>query len=275
MLNGVNPKDGLGILRRLQEIYAPASMKDRNQALAYLNELQMHPKDTITNFIQKFQRALKTLADVSRHTTPPDESEMMHLFVQKCLRTVSEGSDLRQTLLFYERILCHQVPGQPLPFTMSQMESDLCQHDNTLGKSKTSKSSFHSHNNRHTHSSRDSGKRSSANSAKKYQKPVKCLKCGGNHKLIACRKATDQEKKDLWEAYRKTWTSTRTSKSTNSTNQANHTKQQVPTTPTVKSTDQTTTEHQAHAVIPSQKFSEANSTLGHYGTNQRQPFKTI
>ena len=57
MLNGVNPKDGLGILRRLQEIYAPASMKDRNQALAYLNELQMHPKDTITNFIQKFQRA--------------------------------------------------------------------------------------------------------------------------------------------------------------------------------------------------------------------------
>ena len=45
MLNGVNPKNGLGILRRLQEIYAPA----------YVNELQMHPKDTITNFIQKFQ----------------------------------------------------------------------------------------------------------------------------------------------------------------------------------------------------------------------------
>ena len=52
-------------------------MKDRNQALAYLNELQMHPKDAITNSIQKFQQALKTLADVSRHTMPPDESEMM------------------------------------------------------------------------------------------------------------------------------------------------------------------------------------------------------
>ena len=88
MLKGVNPKHGLGILRHLQEIYALASMKDRNQALAYLNELQMHPKDTITNFIQKYQRALKTLADVSRHTTPPDESEMMHLFVQKCLNSV-------------------------------------------------------------------------------------------------------------------------------------------------------------------------------------------
>ena len=64
MLNGVNPTDGLGILQRLQEIYAPALMKDRNQALAYLTELQMHPRDTITNFIQKFQQALKTLADV-------------------------------------------------------------------------------------------------------------------------------------------------------------------------------------------------------------------
>ena len=119
--------------------------------MAYLNELQMQPKDMITNFMQKFQQALKTLADVSSHTTPPDESEMMHLFVQKCLRTVSEGSDLHQTLLFYERILCHQLPGQPLPFTMSQMESDLCQHDNTLGEGKPHKSSFHQkgHNDHH------------------------------------------------------------------------------------------------------------------------------
>ena len=100
---------------------------------------------------------------------PPYESEMMHLFVQKCRRNVSEGSDLRQTLLFYERILCHQVPGQPLLFTMSQMESDLCQHDNALGKSKSRKSPFRPNNNRQHHSSRDSGKQSSANNAKKYQ----------------------------------------------------------------------------------------------------------
>ena len=30
MLNGLNPKDELGILRHLQEIYALDSMKDRN-----------------------------------------------------------------------------------------------------------------------------------------------------------------------------------------------------------------------------------------------------
>ena len=49
---------------------------------------------------------------------------------------------------------------------MSQMESDLCQHDNTLGKSESHKSPFWPNNNHQHHSSRDSGKRSSANSAK-------------------------------------------------------------------------------------------------------------
>ena len=181
---------------------------------------------------------------------------MMHLFVQKCLRTVSEGSDLRQTLLFYERILCHQLPGQPLPFTMSQMESDLCQHDNTLSKGKSHKSSFrqNGHNGRHHQSHRDLGKRSSANSAKKYQKPLKCLKCGGNHKLMQCRKATDQERKDLWEAYKKTWTTNCNTKTSNPTRQANHTQQQAsPKPPSTASTaEDTMTDHQANAVIPSQ-----------------------
>ena len=132
MLNDVDAKDGMGILLRIQEIYAPASTKDRNEALAYLNDLQMHPKDTITNFIQKFQRALKTLADVSIGTPAPDPSHTINLFIQKCLRTVPEGSDLGQTLLFYQRIMCHHTPGTPMPFTMSKMEADLCQHENTL-----------------------------------------------------------------------------------------------------------------------------------------------
>ena len=132
------------------------------------------------------------------------------------------------------------------------MESDLCQHDNALGKSKSPKPPFWPNNNRQHHSSCDSGKRSSANSAKKYQKPVKCLKCGGNHKLLACRKATDQEKKDLWEAYQKTWTTTWTTKTRNSTNQANHAKQQAPPTPASKPAEETTIGHQANAVIPSE-----------------------
>ena len=102
MLNEVDAKDGMGILLRIQKIYAPASTKDSNEALAYLNDSQMHPKDTIINFIQKFQRALKTLADVSIGIPAPDPSHTINLFIQKCLRTVLEGSDLKQTLLFYQ-----------------------------------------------------------------------------------------------------------------------------------------------------------------------------
>ena len=113
MLNDVDAKDGMGILLRIQEIYAPASTKDRNEALAYLNDLQMHPKDTITNFIQKFQRALKILADVSIGTPTPDLSHTINLFIQKCLRTVPEGSDLRQ-LCFSINELCAITPQEHL-----------------------------------------------------------------------------------------------------------------------------------------------------------------
>ena len=43
MLGGVDAKDGIGILQRIQSIYAPTSLKDRGQALTYLSKLQMHP----------------------------------------------------------------------------------------------------------------------------------------------------------------------------------------------------------------------------------------
>ena len=71
ILADTNPKDGLRILCRLQEIYTPASIKDHNKAITYLQQLQMHPKDTMTNFVTKYNRALKTLADVSIGFAPP------------------------------------------------------------------------------------------------------------------------------------------------------------------------------------------------------------
>ena len=37
------------------------------------------------------------------------------------------------------------------------------------------------------------------------QKPLKCLKCGGQHKLIDCKHVSDDKKKELWEKYKKTW----------------------------------------------------------------------
>ena len=47
MLIGVDPKDGIGMLQRIQSMYAPASLQDRGRALSYLSELQIHPRDSI------------------------------------------------------------------------------------------------------------------------------------------------------------------------------------------------------------------------------------
>ena len=134
ILADTNPKDGLGILWHLQEIYTPVSIKDHNQAITYLQQLQMHPKDTITNFITKYNGALKTLADVSIGFPPPSEYSQINMFIQKCLNTISEGSDIRQTLLNYERIIANTPPNGKLQFTMYELKQDLCQPENTLGK---------------------------------------------------------------------------------------------------------------------------------------------
>ena len=51
-----------------------------------------------------------------------------------------------------------------------------------------------------------------ATTATKYQRKIECLKCKGNHKLIHCKRATEQEKTHLWEAYKETWTSSKKKK---------------------------------------------------------------
>ena len=94
----------------------------------------MHPKDTITNFVTKYNRALKTLADISIGFAPPSEYDRINMFIQKCLDTITEGSDIRLTLLHYETIIANTPPNGKLPFTMCELERDLCQHENTLGK---------------------------------------------------------------------------------------------------------------------------------------------
>ena len=81
MLSGTDPKDGLGTLNRIQEIYAPASIKDRNNALAALHALKMHPKETIINFVQQFHKSLKELQNVSQQLDPPPENELIAYYL--------------------------------------------------------------------------------------------------------------------------------------------------------------------------------------------------
>ena len=116
-------------------------------------------------------------------------------------RSVPEGADVRNTLLFYDRIMTHHTPNTPLPFTLSAIETDLCQHETHLARTPSSTPRYQSTNSKFTKSTHPK-----ANAASKHYKPIQCLKCKGPHKLIECKKATEEEKKTLWEAYKKTWT---------------------------------------------------------------------
>ena len=62
------------------------------------------------------------MADVSVGHPPPNPVEVEEWFIQKCLCTVEKVSDKRQILLFYECVLGHRKPEDPLPFTLSKIE---------------------------------------------------------------------------------------------------------------------------------------------------------
>ena len=106
-------------------------MEDRVNALFYLNALQMHPKDTMNNFIMKFRSAIKAVIDVSQESNPPPtDFYLINLFLRKCLHVVPTGSDLCTTLLEYHRCIRDITNKDDLPFTLADMEYDLGQIEN-------------------------------------------------------------------------------------------------------------------------------------------------
>ena len=106
-------------------------MEDRVNTLFYLNALQMHPKDTMNNFIMKFRHAIKAVIDVSQEShPPPTDFYLINLFLRKCLHVVPTGSNLQTTLLEYHRRIRDVDKEDDLPFTLADMEYDLGQIEN-------------------------------------------------------------------------------------------------------------------------------------------------
>ena len=54
VLAGVKNDDGIGIILRLQKLYASTTMQDKLNAQEYLQNLQIHPRETISSFISRF-----------------------------------------------------------------------------------------------------------------------------------------------------------------------------------------------------------------------------
>ena len=112
----------------------------------------MHPRESISGFIRKFRKAVKAVHDVSIGHKPQDPVEIAELFIRKCLRAADKGSDKRNCLLFYQRVLSHRKPSDPLPFTLSKLEFDLCQCElNKNNNKESSRSSSKFRHNKYKH----------------------------------------------------------------------------------------------------------------------------
>ena len=187
-------------------MYAHATIQDRNKAVADLTQLQMHPRDTIVMFVAKFRKAVKAIADVSMGIPMPSDQELVNLFIQKCLEVVPEGTDIRSSLLDYQRAIKFNGNNPILPFTLSQVEHDLTQQENNKKKIIRAQPSTRP-NHRPREQANATNIREQANAADttkntKFRKSVRCLKCNGLHRIFDCRKATDEEKRDLWAKFK-------------------------------------------------------------------------
>ena len=156
------------------------------------------------------------------------------------MNSVPEGTDLRQTLVYYERKMSNISSTDILPVSLCQIEADLIQYDNS---SPVLKSYHHRH------------KKDQANAVKTFQ--VKCFKCGGNHRLIQCPKATPEEKKSLWAKHGQKYQKTPT-KSANHTSRTSNSKKNTEKVTTRPEPDNSPT----NAVTPTSISSaQANTTV--------------
>ena len=129
LLGATDLEDGAGIIQRLQQLFAPATPEDRMNAIQHLHQLQMQPRQTISELVKQFRQALTLLSHVSCGQPLPNEFEQVSLFLQKLLVRLPNG-DLRTATLRYQHDLKQSNDLVNPPHSLSHIEYDLCQEEN-------------------------------------------------------------------------------------------------------------------------------------------------
>ena len=111
VLAGADTDNGLLIIHRLQQLYASATLEDKLRAQDHLQNMQMHPKELISSFISRFRRAIQGVYDASQKPEPLPELHLINLFLVKTLNAIPIGSDIRNTLLDYKRMIKRAKPS--------------------------------------------------------------------------------------------------------------------------------------------------------------------
>ena len=58
--------DGIGIIERLQKVFAPTTHADFSRALQDLQDIQMRPGESISNFMRRFHTAHESMTDAAQ-----------------------------------------------------------------------------------------------------------------------------------------------------------------------------------------------------------------
>ena len=152
-------------------------MQDKLNAQEYLQNLQMHPRETISSFISRFHRAIQHIYDASSNPEPLPEIYLINLFLVKTLHAVPASSDIRSTLLDYQRLIQRARHLNDIPFTLADIEYEVSTQENNT-KSTTSRTI--------TSRRETANAINTTNNQSRKRKQIRCFHCGGNHRLQDC-----------------------------------------------------------------------------------------
>ena len=78
----VSNLDGIGVLVKLQKVFAPTTYSDFSRALQDLQDLQMHPGESIASFMRRFHTLQEAMNDVAQGPNlVPNEFAITQMFL--------------------------------------------------------------------------------------------------------------------------------------------------------------------------------------------------
>ena len=195
-LTSVNKNDGVEAIALLQKVFAPITHFDRTGALNDLNALYMFRNELVSGFMVRFHKKVSAVSSLTPAVGPHlTQFELIMMFLQKVERGVT-NQDQRTIILGYKKD-CQNCtdPSRP-PCSLTAVEIELTELEARIA---CKLCGAIDHITRACPKRSVPVRRSHANMvspATQYQ--MKCFKCGGNHRLSVCTKATQDEKNKIY-----------------------------------------------------------------------------
>ena len=207
-IDSVPMNDGIGIVSRLQKVFAPTTHADFSRALQDLQDLQMQAGESVSSFMKRFHTCTTHMRDISQNPhSLPSEFSITLMFLDKLNAGVTH-MDLRALLTNYHLQMQACTDTAYLPISISEIELSLADMEARLAcricDSKDHTTPYCPRNKAKMVRHPKEEKKSKANPANTSMQTrtgenIICFKCGGNHRLTNCPSATKEEIKRIYD----------------------------------------------------------------------------